>query len=968
MAALFGGKKSGNEIKPAYTSLQLQTSAYGTGLVIPYGKNVIAPNIIWYNDFKIHASTKKVGKGGGSSKVTSYTYSVAVLLGLCEGPIRSIGAVWVNQSQTTLAALGLTPYYGTNSQTPFGFITTKYPSQALNYRYVAYLATSFYNLQTSGSLPTHRVEVEGFMGGDQNAYGSYSVNMANVAEDFLTNTRYGVGLDPSYLGDLTQYRNYCQAYKLWMSPFLGDLTPVAEILDGWAELTNSWIFWNGEAIKFVPLGDEDRTAYGATYTAEIVARYNLTLDDMLWDEGEAPIKITIKDPADAPNHTRLDMSSPAKAYETLTLEWKDQAAIEKFGLITGNTIKAEIITEQDVAQTVLDLIASRRLFIRKKYEFNLGPEFILLEVGDIVTLTDPTIPLYLFAVRITSIQENEQGYLSFEAEEFPAGVASPGDPLSTTADGSSPPDFYADPGDVNEPVILEPYGSLTSGTPQIWVGLSGSTEEWGGANIWVSIDGVTYQNIGTILNPATQGVLTADLASATGIDVTNTLSVDLSMSGTSLAPGATHDDADQARTLTLVGDELLAYGDLVVTGTDEYDMTYLNRGLYNTTGAAHLTGDSFCRLDDAIFKYDLPEEYVGVTIYLKFTSFNTFGQSEQDISLVTEYSITPAGNGYYIAEPDNVVITPVRVLQPDGTTVIRLDGTWDASSGPLLGGYDVRWSSDGGVTWINSAAGPGATSTSYQPAIPSTSYILEVRARSQNGVAVSAYAASSPTNSGTLNTAVPTAPANLTVTSSNAMAILDWDPNSSSEGVFRYRVYRVVGPGGAFGTATVQWEGTADNWNQVGLTPGDDWTYFVTAINGTGESLPSTGVDVTVSAVVATSGPYDIPMSYVGIPTSSLLYYRALMVRAITLPNSLAGSYAECEVAPTSNYDINIYQVTAGVPTLIGTITWLAASTTGTFSLSGPVTLSAGDILELVGQSSADPTFENPSVTLATTR
>lgn len=968
MAGLFGGKKSGNEIKPAYTSLQLQTSAYGTGLTIAYGRNVLAPNIIWYNDFKIHASTKKVGKGGGSSKITSYTYSVAVLLGLCEGQIQGIDRVWVNQSETNLSALNLTPYTGTSSQTAFGFITTKYPSQALNYRYVAYLATSYYNLQTSGSLPTHRIEIRGFLANTQNGYGSYSVNMADVAEDFLTNTRYGVGLSSGYIANLAQYRDYCQAYRLWMAPFLADLTPVADILDGWAQLTNSWIFWNGEQIKFVPLGDENRTAYGATYTAEVTARYNLTLDDLIWDEGEPPIKITVKDPAEAPNHVRLDMSSPDKAYETLTLEWKDQAAIEKFGIITGNSIKAESITEQAVAAQVLDLIASRGLFIRKKYEFTLGMGFILLEVGDIVTLTDPTVPLYLFAVRINHIKEDDQGLLQIEAEEFPAGVASPGDPISTTADGSGPPDLYADPGDVNAPVIFEPFGSLTNGYAQVWIGLSGSTAAWGGANIHVSLDGVTYQNVGTVINPATQGVLTADLPDASGLDVTNTLSIDLSMSGTSLAPGATHDDADQGRTLSLVGDELLSYGDLVVTGTNLYDMTYLQRGQYNTTHAAHLTGASFCRLDDAIFKYGLPQEYIGQLVYLKFTSFNTFGQGEQDISAVTEYTFTPVGNGYFIGAPSAVTITPTRTLQADGTTIITLNGSWVASSGPLLGGYDVRWSSDGGTTWINSAAGAGSTTTTLQPAVPNTNYLLSVRARSQNGTAVSAYVASSSTNSGNLNSAVPSAPTGLAVTSSNAIAILDWADNTSSEGVFRYKVYRSVGPGGAFGTAVAQWDGTASNWNQVGLTPGDIWTYFVTAINGTGESSPSTGVDVTVAPVIATTAPYDIPMSFVGKPTASMIYYRALLVRSIIFPNSLTGSYATCEVAPTSDYDITIYKVISGTPTSIGTITWLAGNTSGTFSFSGPVTLSAGDILELVGQVATDATFENPSVTLATTR
>src|SRR3546814_6969182 len=62
--------------------------------------------------------------------------------------------------------------------------------------------------------------------------------------------------------------------------------------------------------------------------------------------------------------------------------------------------------------------------------------------------------------------------------------------------------------------------------PEIWVAAAGSGENWGGAQIWVSTDDVTYQQLGTITEPATQGVLTADLPTYAGTnpDMTNTCS------------------------------------------------------------------------------------------------------------------------------------------------------------------------------------------------------------------------------------------------------------------------------------------------------------------------------------------------------------------------------------------------------------------------------------------------------------
>ena len=54
-------------------------------------------------------------------------------------------------------------------------------------------------------------------------------------------------------------------------------------------------------------------------------------------------------------------------------------------------------------------------------------------------------------------------------------------------------------------------------------------------------------------------------------------------------------------------------------------------------------GASFARLDGAVVKYDLPQTWIGQTIYLKFQSFNVFGGGVQDLSTCAVYSYQPTG-------------------------------------------------------------------------------------------------------------------------------------------------------------------------------------------------------------------------------------------------------------------------------------------------------------------------------------
>ncbi len=221
------------------------------------------------------------------------------------------------------------------------------------------------------------------------------------------------------------------------------------------------------------------------------------------------------------------------------------------------------------------------------------------------------------------------------------------------------------PGDVNKPAVFEPNSALTGGIPQLFIAASGGAN-WGGCIVNVSFDNVTYSAIGSITNPAPQGVLTATLASHADPDTVDTLSVDLAASTVVLQPDATHADADAFRTLALItptyttaipsSGEILSYGAVAAGGGGSFsvDLTYLRRGVYGTAPASHASGALFTRADlnrtsppgNTLLIFDLPAQYIGTTIHLKFVSFNRFGNSPQDISTVTAYTYVPTGAGY----------------------------------------------------------------------------------------------------------------------------------------------------------------------------------------------------------------------------------------------------------------------------------------------------------------------------------
>ncbi len=600
---------------------------------------------------------------GGSSK-TSYDYQTGAIFGICSGPINGFGNIWKGKDQYgSPGALGLTAFLGASSQSAWGWLVSFNAAQALNYRYVAYLCSANFDLGDNDALPQLKIETYGVLY-NTGINGRGDADIPLVAQDYLTGI-HGVGMPSASIdngswfsgpnatttGDAS-WQTYCRAVGLDFSPCLASVEKANDVLARWFQITNTAPVWSGSVMKAVPYGDTPVTGNGYVFVPNVTPVYDLSDKDFVRPDNADPVQLIRSDPNDAYNCFRLEFLDCTVLYNANIAEARDQSSIEQFGLRVADQIQADEFTQSSVANIAAGLICQRAVNIRNTYTFKLSWEYFLLEPMDLVTLTDPGMGMTQVAVRITSIEEDDQGLLTVVAEEFPSGTAAATEYPSQTNSSNLTLNPALIPASVNTPMILEPDATLTGGVAQVWIAASGGTAgvadpNWGGCNVWLSADGVDFAQVGTIHGPARMGVLSAALASfsSSNPDTSHTLAVNLNESGGQLSSG-TSADASNYRTLSYCDGELLSFETATLTGTGLYNLTVLYRGLYGTPSAAHSSGSQFVRLDNSVFKYNLPEVYVGVPITLKLQSFNIWGGGLQDISTCTAYSYTPVGTGF----------------------------------------------------------------------------------------------------------------------------------------------------------------------------------------------------------------------------------------------------------------------------------------------------------------------------------
>ena len=255
-----------HEAKPDFTSLQIQTATATMPIPIVWGQNKIAPNLLWFANFRAvpGSSGKGIGGkgglfGGGASSASNYTYTADLIMGLCEGPISSVGYVWKDLSVYFAAELGLGTVNGYTPQSPVPYVAALYPEYALGYQGTAYAWGPNYNLGDTASIGNHNFEVYGILSGS--GVNDTDADPALVIQDFLTNAQYGCGFNPASIDSGSLFTNadsfqaYCRAMGYAFSPALTSQEQASSILTRWLQLFCTAAVWSGGLLKFIPYGD-----------------------------------------------------------------------------------------------------------------------------------------------------------------------------------------------------------------------------------------------------------------------------------------------------------------------------------------------------------------------------------------------------------------------------------------------------------------------------------------------------------------------------------------------------------------------------------------------------------------------------------------------------------------------------------------------------------------------------------------
>ena len=647
---LFGNNASANNPSPAATTLRIPTSVQGRAIPLVYGTARIAGNLLWYGDFT--SAQVVVGSVGSNNWIAhafskaqpiyETRYSASFLYAVAEGPISSIPLIYNNS--TTLANI-YTTLSGTYSQSAWSFLTSSHPTEALTYRGIGAVGGANASLGQQADLPLFNFLVSSnFIG-----YGpsGTDANPADVIVDLLTNSYYGVGFPTSLLDTtLTQYRTYTQANDLVVSWAITEQEDAASLISDLLRATNSSARWSSGILTIIPWGDAAITANGATYTPVTTPVYALTDNDFLKNQSGAvsddPISVKRKRRSDMLNAVKVEYFDSTNKFNPAVVESKDEASITTYGLRASDNRALHMFSRSAPALLSAGLQLGREQ-IPAIYSFTLPPQYILLDVEDIVTLTHAPIGLSAQAVRITEITENSDYSLSFLAEEYLGTASSP--LYSSQANTGFSFDGNADPGNVTDVLIFRPPDLLASpptGTIPVWVSVTGGNIGiYGGSNVYYSTDNVTFNLVGTT-GKVTMGYLTAALPSHADPDAVNTLSVDLTESNGALAQGNAVDVVN-AIPPCWVDTEIVAYQTETLYGPNAYNLTTLKRGAYGSTINAHAIETGFALLDSFVFHMTVPSGMSGLTVYFKFQAFNTVNGGIHDLSTLTVYPYVIGG-------------------------------------------------------------------------------------------------------------------------------------------------------------------------------------------------------------------------------------------------------------------------------------------------------------------------------------
>ena len=496
---------------------------------------------------------------------------------------------------------------------------------------------------------------------------------------------------------LTEVRAYCHAYGIFASLYMDSQRSGKDWLGDLCQIANCVPVWTGSVLRFYPLCEVSALGGGYIYNAPTASGPIATIDDKwyLIKGSEAPVKVVQQNMQQVYNQIDVNYSdqrnnnsypgATVAGYNQNNITICDQEHAFRYGTMIGSPLSFDdYIVDPNTATSVGWPIMKRQRFMDPfHFQFKLPVNFSLLDLMDLITLVEsglfggttiPASPPYQMGgsgqqdVRIFSMSESADMEWSIEAERFLYGAHAPSAPSVAIYQPVITGNPLVSGGSVNPPYFFEPTAALGgTGTPSLWIAVSGSDPNYGGCQVFISTDGgSSYDYFGSVIGNPNMGYLTADYPNSPNPDGTDTLYVDLSESLGELQSWTTAQQNQRISIAlidgggTIVGPggitltipyEVITYGTVTLTGPSQYSLSpSILRGQSGTPTADHPLsgspplGSTFVDLSSTtnIFKGIIPTPYAvaGQVLYFKFATYNVFRGRVQDLSDCTAYEYT----------------------------------------------------------------------------------------------------------------------------------------------------------------------------------------------------------------------------------------------------------------------------------------------------------------------------------------
>nr|DAJ30378.1 MAG TPA: tail protein [Caudoviricetes sp.] len=743
------------------------TAEYGASVPEVLGTTRMSGNVIYYDDFTAHEhrDVQRAGKGGGSKHVNiTYTYTVATILGLCEGKIDGIGRVWIGKNVYNYPSdeIQLTLFDGNAEQKPWAYTLGKHPDKALPYSGLAYMA-GVVDLGEQGTLPNYNFEVKGKL---LNTGDGVDVNPADYIRFILDKA----GLKDVEIKGLDNYRNYCkEADFLISTPPDSRARKARDIVNDIAKLTNAYIFWSNDSFKIVPL--EDRQVGAWEPNKKIT--FDLTEDDFLPQGGGALLQYERKDSSELYNSFPVEFINRKNNYEKESVSYQFTDDIKKHGVRSAPTVRADFIYKKERAVKLAEAMARINKYRRNRYTFKLDWAFCQLEIGDLVTLSDKNIGIDKQVAVINSVVESYDGTLTFTALSMPKGNYTSAEFKVNETD--RPCVDFNKPADNTEIVIVQPPSDITDSGREIWIGGYSKGSNWGGAEVLISDDGERYKTVGQIANSVRCGKLKKAIKAE---------DTEIVVSCNAPLLGGSRQDAERKNTLCWLDGECFSYEKSELQQDGTYKLSGCIRGQLNTKVVGHGEGSSFARLDSNFLKIGYRKEDIGKKIYIKAPAMNIFGSGLQDLSDLKafEYTLTD----YYIPNVTNVRAYNRYRQTQNGSNKYDIVVSWDEPDMETYESADVWYKTQSGKrkngdfsdTWIY--GGSGIKEVVIPQAVIGDTYLMAVCTKDRFGKAASPDVAPKVKILVALKTTIPTTPTNAKLTFDKVIT-LSWDEVTNAD-------------------------------------------------------------------------------------------------------------------------------------------------------------------------------------------